>query len=173
MVVLWTWVRILEYGHSSWRKRVMKFMPFEPSPRPYRFLMDNAPPNVHVFNLALGSNEGEAELKLHERSEYDSLVSENVGFSGKTVKVKVKTLDSLKLENVGLIKIDTEGFELPVILGARETILKWKPRIIVEVHKPFREQTSEIKALLKKLGYKVKVKHKLGTYQPMLICDPN
>ena len=45
----------------------------------------------------------------------------------------VYTLDSFNFQNVDLIKIDVEGAEGHVLWGARETIDKWHPNIIVEV----------------------------------------
>ena len=42
------------------------------------------------------------------------------------------TIDSLKLENVGLIKIDTQGCELHVLRGAAKTIERCHPVIIFE-----------------------------------------
>lgn len=44
----------------------------------------------------------------------------------------VTTLDSFQLDNVSLIKIDTEGMELEVLHGATETIDKFSPTIIFE-----------------------------------------
>ena len=46
--------------------------------------------------------------------------------------VPMVTLDSLGIEDVDLIKIDVEGFELPVIDGGRETIGRWRPNIVIE-----------------------------------------
>ena len=83
---------------------------FEPSPRPYKHLAKNALPNVHVYNVALGDREGEAMLNLHQTSGHYGFVHKAKDFTGKTIKVPIKTLDSFRLENVGLIKIDTEGY---------------------------------------------------------------
>lgn len=46
--------------------------------------------------------------------------------------VPMVTLDSLRIADVDLIKIDVEGYELPVIEGGRETILRWRPNIVIE-----------------------------------------
>lgn len=46
--------------------------------------------------------------------------------------VPMVTLDSLNIADVDLIKIDVEGYELPVIEGRRETIARWRPNIIIE-----------------------------------------
>jgi Flp pilus assembly protein TadD len=46
--------------------------------------------------------------------------------------IPIGKLDDFKLTGVGYIKIDTEGFELNVLEGARETLLANKPIIIVE-----------------------------------------
>ena len=43
--------------------------------------------------------------------------------STKLSQVEVKTLDSSKFKNVGLIKIDVEGNELKTLIGATQTIL--------------------------------------------------
>ncbi len=46
--------------------------------------------------------------------------------------VEAKTLDSLEIKNVDLIKIDTEGEEKNVLKGAKETIEKFSPQIIID-----------------------------------------
>lgn len=145
---------------------------FEPSPRPYKFLAENATPNIHVYNVALGEKNEEGFLYLHKTSGHDGLIKKGRDFTGKAIKVPIRTLDSFKLKNVGLIKIDTEGYEIPVLLGGKETIRKWKPRIIVEVHTPCKEQATIISNILKEMGYYIIKKYKLGTYQPILIGEP-
>ncbi len=49
------------------------------------------------------------------------------------VPVKVKTLDSYEFKDVDIIKIDVEGFEYDVMLGAVNTIEKYKPVVQVEM----------------------------------------
>lgn len=47
--------------------------------------------------------------------------------------IPLMTLDSLSLANVSLIKIDVENMEDQVLEGARETILKNRPVILIEI----------------------------------------
>ena len=42
------------------------------------------------------------------------------------------TVDSLKLDQLDLLKLDLEGHEYAGLLGARETIMRCKPFVIVE-----------------------------------------
>ena len=44
----------------------------------------------------------------------------------------MKSLDSFNFQNVSLIKVDVEGAERLVFLGAKATIRKFKPAIIFE-----------------------------------------
>jgi N-acetylglucosamine-6-phosphate deacetylase len=65
--------------------------------------------------------------------------------------VEVKTLDSFNFENVSLIKIDVEGFELQVLLGGTKTIADSKPIIYLEADRP--DKLSSIAKKLEALGY--------------------
>ena len=47
--------------------------------------------------------------------------------------VELHTLDSHRLESVALIKIDVEGAEDGVLLGAEQTILRHRPVIVIEI----------------------------------------
>jgi FkbM family methyltransferase len=72
---------------------------------------------------------------------------------------QIKTLDSLNINDVDLIMIDTEGYELPVIKGGIETIKKYKPIIIAEFHyknltSRYRYKKEETLELLYSLEYK-------------------
>ena len=130
---------------------------FEPSPNPRRILRMKAEkfPNVYVYPYALGEKHYTAELNLHSSSMVDSLVKKSDDF-WRQIKVTVKTLDSFNFENIGLIKIDTEGYEVPILLGAKETIQRNKPRLIIEVHKVNKSYQEELKTtteILKELNY--------------------
>ena len=70
----------------------------------------------------------------------------HVDMQGTKKDQHIKTLDSLKIRDVGLMLIDTEGFELMVLQGADQTIRKYSPVIILECHSK--------KELTRKFGYK-------------------
>lgn len=56
------------------------------------------------------------------------------GIKALSYTTKVTTLDACNLKGASVIKIDAEGVELEILLGARETIKKFRPVIIFEYH---------------------------------------
>ena len=73
-------------------------------------------------------------------------------------KVELKKLDDYELTDVDFIKIDVEGYENQVVLGAKETLLRNKPIIIVEqkgFSDRFNETQFEAIDTLKSYGAKV------------------
>ena len=104
---------------------------FEPNPYPLENLKGLVDSNVTVLPIALGNNDGPVEIKIpHHRKGWSSngasLASKEIN-DGKIINIQCRKLDSLNIENIGLIKIDVEGFEIEVIRGAKDTILKNKP----------------------------------------------
>ena len=125
---------------------------FEPNPLLFPYLNNNLKKiikNINLYNLALSDKSGETELKLPVRSEsifkdnieelYQlgaaSIHPENEFENFKKVHVKVDKLDNILIKNIGFIKIDVEGHELEVIEGAKETIAKDKPILLIEIEK--------------------------------------
>lgn len=138
---------------------------FEPQPETNRILRTNVAlnnlSNISVFRAALSNVDGEIKTSWKE------------GFRGVTrsVRVPVTTLDSFRLKP-SLLKIDTEGNELAVLLGALET-LRGRPRIIVETH-PFSASSRNVGQYLEGLGYSVrniKRRNRFNEIQTWLLCD--
>lgn len=77
-----------------------------------------------------------------------------------TLKVPIVTLDSFGLfEGVDFIKMDVEGYEPKIIMGAVQTIEHNSPVILCEINRG----DFTAKDLLEKMGYScVDVYHKLG-----------
>jgi FkbM family methyltransferase len=75
-------------------------------------------------------------------------------------KYAIKNLDSLNIENVNVMMIDTEGFEYYVLKGAEQTIKKYRPILVVEFHtknltkKFFNYPMSQTEDYLDTLGYR-------------------
>ena len=61
----------------------------------------------------------------------------------------VRPLDAFGLDDVDFIKIDVEGHELQVLQGARQTLEKCRPRILVEVR-----DLAAVSGYLGQLGYR-------------------
>jgi hypothetical protein len=68
------------------------------------------------------------------------------------VTVKTARIDDLGLADIGFIKIDVEGFEDTVLRGARATIARDRPTLLVEIeeghtHRPVEDDIAAITAL--------------------------
>lgn len=112
-----------------------KVYAFEPHPAHFAFVKKALPKEkVEIQQIALSNVEGEAELVIPV--EYESAGSISKEFTGRKVnsfKVKTKLLDQFDLKNIGFLKIDAEGHEYEIILGAKKTIQENKPNLIVEI----------------------------------------
>ena len=70
--------------------------------------------------------------------------------------IQCRTLDSFKLDTVDFIKIDVDGFEDKVLVGAKQTITKFNPVINIEMKRMKRPLVvHNCSNFLKKRGYKM------------------
>jgi FkbM family methyltransferase len=143
---------------------------FEPSPKAYQILRQNAAkyPNVHTFAYALGDRDRTGRIGVSAFGLSGEMDAENTNLhGGGTIDIPVHKLDSLCLSDVGVIKIDTEGYETPILQGAKLTIQKYKPCLIIEVHKgtgkaseTFSQELQKIKSMLQDFNYSWKIHYR-------------
>jgi len=106
-----------------------KVYTFEPDPLNFHVLTLNCQdPNIVKFNCALGHEH--FLVSLHRRS------TSNVGMHGislrKDEKIPVMMIDDLALDECDMICLDVESYESAVLLGALNTIDKFRPVITCE-----------------------------------------
>ena len=114
---------------------------FEPSSEYYRCaemtIRINGLINVNLFQVGLGEIKSEQKLQI-ETEEGRRLGgasriidSEN----GKFVPIIIETLDSIIPEDrdISILQLDLEGFEIPALKGAINTIKRCKPILILEI----------------------------------------
>lgn len=120
---------------------------FEPVPELNKYLMRRFHKcNIAVEGCAIGNVNGILTLnipvigsrRILTRSSFvkdfnqEQVLGEKVSDIQK-VLVQVRRLDDLHFHNIGFIKIDVEGFESQVLEGAWNTIMEFKPNMLVEI----------------------------------------
>jgi FkbM family methyltransferase len=123
---------------------------FEPVSQTFEVLKANVgvTPNVYCFNLALGEENKQEQMSVQGTSGSNSItnVSQVNSQADKSLEtVNIKTLDQFlqdddhKIDQIDLLKIDTEGYECQVLRGAEATLQAEKIfYIFIEV--TFRQQ---------------------------------
>ena len=72
-------------------------------------------------------------------------------------RLEIKRLDDYEIQNVGLIKIDTQGSEYDILMGGLETLKKNNAVLNIEIEHKSKDQKiqgEKIVALLNSIGYK-------------------
>lgn len=132
---------------------------FEPSPFTYQLCCMNVANNetgkvrIAIKHAAVGHKCREIPFKedmLH-------LGLSHVGASD--IKVDMVTVDSLNLPRLSFMKVDTEGFELYVLKGAKATIEKFRPVVQLELVQDnadtFKYDLQAVYNIFKDMDYKV------------------
>lgn len=110
-----------------------KILAFEPQKKLFRELTMNLRlnrcSNVTPLRYAIGdTNNQTVEMNPPVKGNEGAT---SIGSGGDPVIMR--TLDSFRLSNVSVMKIDVEGSEDGVLSGARDTILRNRPHIIIEI----------------------------------------
>ncbi len=162
-------------------KRAKKVYAFEPDPdnaKELRVVMSNRL-NVEVIEMAVSNHNGTSLLMIHQQNPGAHSIHEPLDglIFGHTlensVEVKTTTLDkwckSNKIKQVDFIKIDVEAHEAEVLEGAKETLKKYHPIIVLDTH-----QIADLKKaekILKRCGYDIEEleQDKAYTIKPLVV----
>lgn len=159
---LWSWLRanvevnerVLDVGSflgiyaillARWAGPAGRVLAFEPTPSTVPTLRRHIAINgvvdrVKVMPVALGDTEGQVELHEHSDPYRNAIgVSDPAGRTTGAKRVELTTVDAV-CDREGfvptLLRMDVQGFERAVLMGARKTIAagRGRLRMVLEVH---------------------------------------
>lgn len=164
------WTRAVDLGahvgifSRHFAEKFDEVVAFEPTRETRECLERNVPANVRIVPFACGDREGEVLFRRHiKNSGGTEIAFEDWPKSGafEHYTVRMITLDSLGLDQLGLIKIDIQGAEPLALRGAESTLRRCRPVVLIE-EKPFggkgsagsTEHIVESRNLLLSYGYR-------------------
>jgi FkbM family methyltransferase len=145
-----SWRGCLDIGSNigQWTRplaqKFQKVYCFEPNPN-FRecFVKNITESNVELFEVGLSDRQHLAKQGFNS-----TVLTEGDG------GIECKTLDSFGLTDIDFVKIDVDGFEIPLLNGARETLNSNSPVVNIEMKHDRMHIVKESQQILKELGYK-------------------
>lgn len=86
--------------------------------------------NINRYNLAVSDSARLVSCSSPENNKGGSMIAPEL--EGKENNIQAVSLDDLRVEDIGLIKLDIEGHEIQALVGAERLIKKHKPIILIE-----------------------------------------
>ncbi len=130
----WTALRM---AHLAVRGRVYAF---EPDPYNAEQCLENIRrndlTNIELFSIGLGNTDTTAAMEVRTPSNRggNRIAPQGVNANRLVRIIRMDDFSTLRnLNKIDLIKIDVEGYELQVLKGAREILLKYKPVLFFEL----------------------------------------
>lgn len=127
-----------------------RVLAFEPNREAFACLEKNCP-SADAHMKGLSNDHGFATFHRHPNAGASYL-------DGSEGVIDLWPIDYLKLEKCALVKLDLEGWEVRALLGARETIKRCHPVLVIEVNSGALKRANNIPLdifiLLDSLGYK-------------------
>jgi FkbM family methyltransferase len=150
---------VYTYYMAKFAKQVVAF---EPNVDLLATLKRVADKNVELQSAALSDVQGDSIMRVDPANHGLSTIEQRNNFDVVNPEihavernVSTRTLDSFDFEDVSLIKIDVEGHEESVLHGARETIIRNRPVLIIETEDQHnRGAPRRITQMLGELGYR-------------------
>lgn len=138
-----------------------KVLAVEASAEPFHYLRKNSRLNPHKniapLRAAISDKKGKIKIFRPEGTSFVDSITKSWHGPTHSYSVNSITVDELvrkfKLGKLDLLKLDIEGAELLALRGAKKTMSKLKPKIIIETHGEVLHK--KVRESLKKSGYKI------------------
>ena len=127
---------------------------FEPMPKHIECHKNNCVglENVTLNEIALSNkNNTQVMTTKDNNSGMSTLMTPKWKLPATIVIIETRTLDSYNFPKMDFIKIDVEGWEEQVLKGGMDTILKYRPRMYIEIWAKQYDKISDI--LWREMGY--------------------
>lgn len=107
---------------------------FEPSPDTFECLQHNVGgiANITLHNKALGKTPGKVSMTLEGFQRAIDMKNTGARFTKEGGAIERITLDSMNLPALDFLKLDIEGGEVDALMGARATLIKYRPVVLFE-----------------------------------------
>ena len=155
---------VLEVGanigtHTVWFSQAVgptgSVLAFEPQRIVFQTLCANLAlnslTNVHCFCVAAGSAPGQITVPILDQNSTNNFGGLGLGSHPRGELTPMLTIDGLNLSACHFLKIDVEGMEHDVLMGATKTIAAHSPILYVENDRP--ERAEALIRLIDSFGY--------------------
>ena len=141
-------------AHSSSKSKAVSIHSFEPSSYAYNQFLRNIElnpvvgPFIHPHKLAVGSKPGSAHLAVDRNNTGGASIIDHLSIdqSANVEMVEITTLDDFiedhEILRVDFLKIDVEGYEPFVCLGAGHILKKFRPTLYIEITPEWHEKNN-------------------------------
>jgi len=156
----WGYLSLFVASKPGFRGKVHAFEPFPPTFADLRSVVGQAgiTDRVTIHNEAVADTPGETTMRIPDLLHSGWATMEEVSDkpSSREKKIRVTTLDTLKLEAPSVLKVDAERAEAKILKGGRRLLEEHRPMIVFESLKSLSEPdvTLEPFWILKEAGYR-------------------
>jgi FkbM family methyltransferase len=105
--------------------------------------------NIPNPDYLVPSSFGSLELRHGSRNEF---IGQRIDYAENTAAIRKLALDEFNLPRLDLIKIDIEGMELEALEGAKETIQRTRPMMLIE---KIKTDAGQLRQVLTEWGYEM------------------
>ena len=105
--------------------------------------------NIPNPDYLVPSSFGSLELRQGSRNEF---IGQRIDYTENTAVIRKLALDEFNLPRVDLIKIDIEGMELEALEGAKDTIQRSHPMLLIE---KIKTDAGQLRQVLSGYGYEM------------------
>jgi len=120
-------------SYGVWPRKLARYFKvvysFEPEPTSFYFLCRNCP-ELNIVKLEMALGDIAMFISMNRRGDTSHTVNKDGNI------IPMIPIDNLRLRSCDAILLDVEGYEYQALIGAAETIYKYKPIILIEDRKP-------------------------------------
>jgi FkbM family methyltransferase len=127
-------------------------------------------PKIRLYNAGAYDKDGEVSFSL--KTPNSPQITANDG--QKDFKIQVKCVDNLGLDRITFIKMDIEGAELEALKGAKNTIIKDKPKLAICIYHKIEDLIDIPEYILSLVPeYDLYIRQYQSAYETVLYAIPN